>query len=53
MRDRLKACDVAVELLTLEGAGHGFKGAEAEKAEKAMIAWFDKYLKGVSPHKRE
>ena len=45
MRDRLKACNVPVELLTLEGAGHGFKGADAEKADKAMIEWFDKYLK--------
>jgi acetyl esterase/lipase len=45
MRDRLKACGVEVELLTLEGAGHGFKGADAEKAEKAMIEWFDKHLK--------
>ena len=43
--DKLKASGVAAELLTLEGAGHGFKGADAEKAEKATIAWFDKYLK--------
>lgn len=26
MRDRLTACGVPVELLTVEGAGHGFKG---------------------------
>ena len=45
MADRLKACAVEVELLTLEGAGHGFKGADAEKAEKAMIEFFDKHLK--------
>ena len=37
MRDRLIACGVEVELLTLEGAGHGFKGPEAEKAEKALL----------------
>ena len=43
--DRLKACGVEAELLTLEGAGHGFKGADAEKAEKALVAWFDKHLK--------
>lgn len=43
--DRLKACEVEVELLTLEGAGHGFKGADAEKADKAMLAFFEKHLK--------
>jgi acetyl esterase/lipase len=45
MRDRLKACDVPVELLTLEGAGHGFKGADAEKADQAMFEFFDRRLK--------
>jgi acetyl esterase/lipase len=45
MRDRLKASGVDVEMLTLEGAGHGFKGADAEKAEAAMFDFFDKRLK--------
>lgn len=45
MVDRLKACMVEVELLTLPGAGHGFKGADAEKAEAALIGFFDKHLK--------
>jgi acetyl esterase/lipase len=44
MVDRLKACAVEAELLTMEGAGHGFKGADAEKAEAAMLAFFDKHL---------
>lgn len=44
MRDRLQACDVPVELLTLEGAGHGFKGADAERAEGALIQFFEKNL---------
>ncbi len=43
--DRLKACEVEVELLTLDGAGHGFKGADVEKADKAMLAFFEKHLK--------
>jgi acetyl esterase/lipase len=43
--DRLKAADVVAELLTLEGAGHGFKGKDAETAEKAMFAFFAKHLK--------
>ncbi len=45
MRDRLQASGVEVELLTLEGAGHGFKGADAEKADQAMVAFFEKHLK--------
>ncbi|MBP3955572.1 alpha/beta hydrolase [Gemmata sp. G18] len=43
--DKLKAASVEAELLKLEGAGHGFKGKDAETAEKAMIAFFDKHLK--------
>ena len=43
--DKLKASAVEAELLTLEGAGHGFKGADLEKAEKALMAFFDKHLK--------
>src|SRR5438105_15895144 len=45
MRDRLQACGVEVELLTFQGAGHGFKGADAEKAWKAALDFFDRHLK--------
>jgi len=43
--DRLKACDVEAELLTLEGAGHGFKGKDAEVADEALFKYFEKQLK--------
>jgi acetyl esterase/lipase len=43
--DKLKASGVEAELLTLEGAGHGFKGKDAETAEAALITFFDKKLK--------
>jgi acetyl esterase/lipase len=43
--EKLKAANVEAELLKLEGAGHGFKGKDAETAEKALIAFFDKHLK--------
>ena len=33
------------ELLTLQGAGHGFKGKDAEAAERAMLAFFANHLK--------
>jgi prepilin-type processing-associated H-X9-DG protein len=43
--DRLKASAVEAELLTMKGAGHGFKGKDAEVAEQAMMAFFDGHLK--------
>jgi acetyl esterase/lipase len=43
--DRLKAAGVEAELLTLEKAGHGFKGKDAERAEAAMLAFFANHLK--------
>ena len=45
MVDKLKVSAVEAELLTLEGAGHGFKGADLEKAEKALFEFFGKRLK--------
>jgi acetyl esterase/lipase len=45
MVDRLKSCGVEVELLTLQGAGHGFKGADADKAQEALLDFFNKHLK--------
>jgi acetyl esterase/lipase len=45
MVDKLKAANVEAELLTLEGAGHGFKGKDVETAEKALFAFFDSHLK--------
>lgn len=45
IHERLKAADVAVELLTLEDAGHGFQGADAARAEAAMFGFFEKQLK--------
>ena len=43
--DKLKAAGVEAELLTLEGAGHGFSGDDAKKADEALFAYFDKHLK--------
>jgi acetyl esterase/lipase len=45
IHDRLQAAEVPVELVTLQGAGHGFKGEDAARAEKAMLDFFDKQLK--------
>jgi acetyl esterase/lipase len=43
--ERLKAAAVEAQLLTMEGAGHGFKGDDAAKADAAMLDFFDKHLK--------
>jgi acetyl esterase/lipase len=43
--ERLIAAGVPAELETITGAGHGFKGADAERADDRALAWFDKYLK--------
>lgn len=45
LTERLKAAGVDNELVTIEGAGHGFKGADWEFADKKLFEWFDKYLK--------
>ena len=41
---RLLDAGVPAELETLPGAGHGFKGADAEKADARAMAWFDRWL---------
>jgi acetyl esterase/lipase len=43
--DRLKTAGVEAELLPMVGSMHGFKGEVEEKAEAAMIGFFDKHLK--------
>jgi acetyl esterase/lipase len=45
MVERLLAAGVEAELESIEGADHGFKGADAERADKRMIGFFDRYLK--------
>ena len=46
--ERMQAALVDCELLTLPGAGHGFKNEDAKKAEAALLAFFDKHLKPVA-----
>jgi acetyl esterase/lipase len=35
---------VPAELLVIEGAAHGFRGEDGQKAAAALAAWFKKYL---------
>jgi len=43
--ERLLGAGVPAELETLPGAPHGFKGADAEKAEARALVFLDKWLK--------
>lgn len=45
MVDRLLAAGVEAELVTMQGAGHGFGGEHAKQADAALFAYFDKHLK--------
>lgn len=40
----LEKHEVAVEFITIPGAGHGFRGEDATEAAAARLAWFDRYL---------
>ena len=36
--------NMTYDLIVMEGAGHGFRGEQAEQARSAMVAWFDEHL---------
>ena len=42
--ERLLGAGVPAELETLPGAGHGFKGADADRADARATAWLDRWL---------
>ncbi|MCC6367530.1 MAG: alpha/beta hydrolase fold domain-containing protein [Bryobacterales bacterium] len=52
LTERLLAAGVNAELETIAGAGHGFRGADAERAETRAIAWFDRYLHKPAPGRK-
>jgi acetyl esterase/lipase len=52
LTERLINAGVDAELETLSGAGHGFKGADADRAEAAAFAFLDRYLKTTPPQTR-
>ena len=35
---------VEAELIVIEGAAHGFSGDDADRATRAMVAWFNRHL---------
>jgi acetyl esterase/lipase len=52
LTERLLAAGVPAELETISGAGHGFKGVDADRAEQRSFAFFDKYLKKTAAQRR-
>jgi len=42
--ERLQNAGVEAELETIQGGGHGFKGADADRAERRMFDFFDRHL---------
>jgi acetyl esterase/lipase len=44
----LMKAGVPASFIPIRGAGHGFEGADAERALAALIQWFEQYL-GVQP----
>src|SRR5436305_1458438 len=44
--ERLIAAGATAELQSISGSDHGFRGADADRADQMAIAWFDRYLKG-------
>src|SRR5947208_7922943 len=48
--ERLIAAGVPAELETISGAAHGFRGADAQRADDRALAWLDKYLRPKPAH---
>ena len=44
MYEEFKKQNIESDFITIPGAGHGFRGAEASQAAAARLAWFKKYL---------
>jgi acetyl esterase/lipase len=42
--EAFKQNNVKTEMIIIEGAGHGFRGADAVRANAAMVAWFEQTL---------
>ena len=49
---RLIAAGVPAELESIPGAGHGFRGADAERADQRAFAFLDKHLKKPASTRR-
>jgi acetyl esterase/lipase len=48
MHGALTKAGVPASFLRIEGAGHGFAGADLERVNAAMVQWFEQYLRGAA-----
>src|SRR5262245_7936931 len=44
----LSKAGVPASFIRIEGAGHGFDGADLTRANAAMVSWFEQHLRGVA-----
>jgi acetyl esterase/lipase len=44
MHAALTKADAPASFIRIEGAGHGFEGADLERANAAMVQWFERHL---------
>jgi acetyl esterase/lipase len=42
--EAMNKANAKCELITMEGADHGFPGEQGQRAEAALLEWFDKHL---------
>jgi len=47
LKARLDEKQVANALVVIKNAGHAFAGSDKTRAEQAVLAWFDKHLRGL------
>jgi len=48
MHGALTKAGVPASFIRIEGAGHGFEGANLERASAAMVQWFEQHLRGAA-----
>jgi acetyl esterase/lipase len=46
LKVQLDAKGITNELIVIENAGHAFTGADKQRAEQALVEWFDRHLLG-------
>jgi acetyl esterase/lipase len=51
MLKAMQEAGVPCELLTIEGAGHGFPGKDGQRAMEALVDWLEKYLRKTPPNR--
>jgi acetyl esterase/lipase len=48
MHAALTKAGVSASFIRIEGAGHGFGGADLERVNAAMVQWFERHLRGAA-----